>query len=77
MARNLQALLEGYEASQVELHVVDLSKERPPSFDEDRITFTPTLVRRSPEPRMYLLGTLENIQTVTDLLGDAKVERKK
>jgi DNA-binding response OmpR family regulator len=75
--RNLQALLEGYEASQVELHVVDLSKERPPSFDEDRITFTPTLVRRSPEPRVYLLGTLENIQTVTDLLGDAKVERKK
>ena len=75
--RNLQALLEGYDASQVELLVVDLSRERPPSFDEDRITFTPTLVRRSPEPRIYLLGTLENLQTVTDMLGDAKVERKK
>lgn len=75
--RNLQALLEGYEASQVELHVVDLSRERPPSFDEDRITFTPTLVRRAPEPRVYLLGTLDNIQTVTDLLGDSKVERKR
>ena len=75
--RNLQALLDGYDPSQVELQVVDLSRERPPSFDEDRITFTPTLVKRSPEPRMYLLGTLENLQTVTDLLGDAKVERKK
>ncbi|HEX8704110.1 MAG TPA: response regulator, partial [Myxococcaceae bacterium] len=51
--RNLQALLQGYEAGQVELHVVDLSKDRPPSFDEDRITFTPTLVRRWPEPRVY------------------------
>jgi CheY-like chemotaxis protein len=75
--RNLQALLEGYEPTQVDLHVVDLSKERPPSFDEDRITFTPTLVRRMPEPRVYLLGTLENIQTVTDMLSDAKVERKR
>jgi len=75
--RNLQVLLEGYEPSQVDLHVVDLSKERPPSFDEDRITFTPTLVRRTPEPRVYLLGTLENLQTVTDLLSDAKVERRK
>ncbi len=75
--RNLQALLERYDASHVDLHVIDLSRERPPSFDEDRITFTPTLVRRFPEPRVYLLGTLENIQTVTDLLGDAKVEQKK
>lgn len=75
--RNLQKLLDEYEPSQVDLRVVDLSKERPASFDEDRITFTPTLVRRSPEPRMYLLGTLEHIQAVADLLSDAKVERKK
>ena len=75
--RNLQKLLDEYEASQIDFRVIDLSKERPASFDEDRITFTPTLVRRSPEPRVYLLGTLEHIQTVADLLSDSKVERKK
>jgi CheY-like chemotaxis protein len=75
--RNLQRLLDEYETSQIDLKVVDLSKERPASFDEDRITFTPTLVKRNPEPRVHLLGTLEHIQSVAELLGDAKVERKK
>jgi CheY-like chemotaxis protein len=75
--RNLQKLLDEYETSQIDLRVVDLSKERPASFDEDRITFTPTLVKRSPEPRVHFLGTLEHIQAVADLLVDAKVERKK
>jgi CheY-like chemotaxis protein len=75
--RNLQQLLDEYQASQIELRVVDLSKERPASFDEDRITFTPTLVRRTPGPRIHLLGTLEHLQAVADLLSDAKVERKR
>jgi CheY-like chemotaxis protein len=75
--RNLQRLLDEYQSSQIDLRVVDLSKERPASFDEDRITFTPTLVKRAPEPRVYLLGTLEHIQAVADLLSDAKVERKR
>ncbi len=75
--RNLQRLLNEYEPSQIDLQVVDLSRERPASFDEDRITFTPTLVRRSPEPRVYFLGTLEHIQAVADLLSDARVEHKK
>ncbi len=75
--RNLQKLLDEYEPSQIDLRVVDLSKERPASFDEDRITFTPTLVKRNPEPRVYLLGTLEHIQVLADLLSDAKVEHKK
>jgi DNA-binding NtrC family response regulator len=75
--RNLEKLLAGYERSQVQLQVVDLSKERPPSFDEDRIAFTPTLVKRVPSPRAYYLGALDQIQAVTDLLSDARVERKR
>lgn len=75
--RNLEKLLEDYERSQVQLSVVDLSKERPPSFDEDRIAFTPTLVKRFPVPRAYYLGALDQHQPVTDLLNDARVERKK
>lgn len=75
--RNLEKLLSDYERNQVRLQVVDLSKERPASFDEDRITFTPTLVRRSPQPRVYILGALDNSDFVTDLLKDARVERKR
>lgn len=74
--RNLEKLLARYEPSQFLLQVVDLSRERPASFDEDRIAFTPTLVKRAPGPRIYLLGSLEQLQAVEDLLSDAKVERK-
>jgi DNA-binding response OmpR family regulator len=75
--RNLEKLLADYERAQVRLAVVDLSKERPPSFDEDRIAFTPTLVKRFPAPRAYYLGALDHLQAVTDLLSDMKVERKR
>ncbi len=75
--RKLEKLLAGYERSQVRLAVVDLSKERPPSFDEDRIAFTPTLVKRFPTPRAYYLGALDHLQAVTDLLNDVQVERKR
>jgi DNA-binding response OmpR family regulator len=74
--RNLEKLLSRYEPSQFLLQVIDLSRERPASLDEDRIAFTPTLVKRTPAPRIYLLGSLEHIQAVEDLLSDAKVERR-
>lgn len=74
--RNLEKLLAQYEPSHFLLQVVDLSRERPASIDEDRIAFTPTLVKRTPGPRLYLLGSLEHIQAVEDLLSDAKVERR-
>ena len=74
--RNLEKLLAQYEPSHFLLQVVDLSRERPASPDEDRIAFTPTLVKRTPGPRLYLLGSLEHIQAVEDLLSDAKVERR-
>lgn len=75
--RKLEKLLADYDRSQVRLTVVDLSKERPPSFDEDRIAFTPTLVKRFPAPRAYFLGALDHLQAVTDLLNDVQVERKR
>jgi CheY-like chemotaxis protein len=74
--RNLETLLQDYDASQVQLTVVDLAKERSQMAEEDRIVFTPTLVKRFPEPRAYLIGTLEQIDAVRDLLADASVEMK-
>jgi hypothetical protein len=75
--RNMQELLSHYVMSQVKLVVVDLAKESPPSVDEDRIAFTPTLVQRKPEPRTWILGDLHNIQVVADLLSYAGVDKKK
>jgi len=74
--RNLERLLANYEPSQFTLKVVDLSREQPPSLEQDRIAFTPTLVRRAPGPRIYLLGALDHIEAVVDLLSDSRVERK-
>ncbi len=75
--RNLEKLLTAYDPTKYQLAVVDLSKERPRTFDEDRIAFTPTLVKRSPEPRTYFLGALDNLQAVADVLINAKAERKR
>lgn len=73
--RNLEVLLRDYRIGQVQLTIIDLSKERPASVVEDRIVFTPTLVKRWPEPRAYLLGNLENTAAVVDLIEAAGVER--
>lgn len=75
--RNMQRLLAGYDPGQVAFSVCDLSRESPPSVVEDRIAFTPTLVKRRPEPRAWVLGDLENIRFVADLLHHSGVERKR
>ena len=42
----------------------------------DRVAFTPTLVKRYPEPRMWLLGTLRETDLVADLLRVCGVDAK-
>ena len=73
--RNLRGLLAGYDASQVRLTVVDLSKDGSAEADEDRIAFTPTLVKRKPDPKVWILGDLEDADIVADLLGHSGVDR--
>lgn len=68
--RNLHKLSERCDRSRVSLAVVNVSREHPASFDEDRVTFTPTLVKRSPAPKLYFLGTLDNYQELADLFND-------
>lgn len=74
--RNVRKLLERYDPSRVRLTVYDLSQKYVPQADEDRIAFTPTLVRRSPQPRAWILGDLENASVLTDLLSLSGVEEK-
>jgi CheY-like chemotaxis protein len=75
--RQMKKLLAGYEASQVDFKVVDLADGRPASAEEDHILLTPTLVKRSPLPRTWVVGDLEDTTVVTDLLEHSGVERKR
>jgi two-component system response regulator GlrR len=73
--RNLERLLDGYAASQVKLSVCDLVRE-PLAGEADRVAFTPTLVKRYPEPRMWVLGNLRETALLEDLLRACGVEAK-
>lgn len=65
--RNLERLLQQFDSTQVKYTVCDLGSE-PLAGEADRIAFTPTLVKRFPEPRMWVLGNLREPEIVADLL---------
>lgn len=72
--RNLQQVLKDYDARQVRLTVYNLSHELAASAVEDRVVFTPTLVKCTPGPRAWVLGDLSRAQAVTDLLSLSGVD---
>jgi CheY-like chemotaxis protein len=74
--RQMKKLLAQYESSQVDFKVFDLEEGRPSSAEEDHILLTPTLVRRSPSPRTWVVGDLEDTTVVADLLDHSGVERR-
>jgi len=74
--RNLDGVLRRFDLNSIQLSICDLSRGYPPSAEEDRIAFTPTLVKRGPAPRAWVIGNLENRDLVADLLYDAGVEPK-
>lgn len=73
--RNLERLLEQFEPSQVKCSVRDLVRE-PLAGEEDRIAFTPTLVKKYPEPRMWVLGNLRETEILSDLLRVCGVDTR-
>lgn len=73
--RNLEKVLEGFDRSQVKYSVCDLLRD-PAGGESDRVAFTPTLVKRYPEPRMWLLGNLREADLVADLLRTCGVDAK-
>jgi DNA-binding NtrC family response regulator len=70
---NLERLLEQFDASQVRYTICDLVRD-PLAGETDRIAFTPTLVKRYPEPKMWVLGNLRDPQIVADLLRVSGVD---
>jgi CheY-like chemotaxis protein len=67
--RNIKKVLERFESSQVRLTIYDLSED-PSRGIEDAVAFTPTLVRRTPGPRTFILGHITNPELVLELLAD-------
>jgi len=73
--RNLERLLSRFDPSQVRWRVRDLEQE-PLAGEEDRVAFTPTLVKRFPEPRVWVLGNLRESEILADMLRVCGVESK-
>jgi two-component system response regulator GlrR len=71
--RSVQRTLRAYDPSAVRLTVCDLVEEQE-GCEEDRIAFTPTLVKRGPGPRTWLVGGLDRSEALTELLSLSGVE---
>jgi DNA-binding response OmpR family regulator len=71
--RNIKKVLERFRSSRVKLTVCDLSGN-PNSRIEDSVAFTPTLVRKSPGPRTFILGHITNPELVLELLAECEAD---
>jgi CheY-like chemotaxis protein len=67
--RNIKKVLERFHSSRVRLTVCDLS-QTPDKGIEDAVAFTPTLVRKTPGPRTFILGHMTNPDVLLELLAD-------
>ena len=74
--RNLETVLAGFSPSQVRLTVYDLAKD-PGRAEADGIVFSPTLVKRSPEPRAWVMGDLSDRRVLSNLLLMCGLEPRK
>lgn len=72
--RRLQELLQRFDAGEVRLVITDVLQDRDGTAN-DRVVFTPTLVRRYPEPRAWIVGDLEDTAVVEDLLTFSGVRK--
>ncbi len=64
---NLKAALARFDQSRVKLTICDLASD-PSRGVADSVAFTPTLVKRSPGPRTFILGHLSNPDLLLELL---------
>lgn len=69
---NMERVLAGFNRADVAYSVCDLHRNAERA-DEDRVVFTPTLVKRYPVPRMWIVGDLRDGEIVADLLRTSGV----
>jgi CheY-like chemotaxis protein len=68
----MERVLRGYDTRRVRFTICDVAAD-PDRAAHDRVVFTPSLVRRSPLPRMWVLGDLTRHSVVVDLLAASGV----
>ena len=71
--KTIKQVLSRFNTSRVKLTVCDLS-ENPDAGVQDSVAFTPTLVRRSPGPRTFILGHITSPELLLELLADCEWE---
>jgi DNA-binding response OmpR family regulator len=74
--RNLEQFLAHFDSAQIKYSICDLGRD-PMAGDTDRVAFTPTLVKRFPAPRMWVIGNLRETQILGDLLRVCGVDAKR
>jgi len=65
--KNIKRVLSRFQSSRVKLTIYDLSQD-PDAGKQDAVAFTPTLVKRSPGPRTFILGHITNPNLLVELL---------
>jgi CheY-like chemotaxis protein len=75
--RTVRSVLEQYNTSQVNFSICDLSNPLSAAADDDAVVFTPTLVKRGPGPRTWIIGNLDQPELLVDLLEVSGVERRR
>jgi KaiB domain len=69
----MRDLVSRYDDRHVRFEVRDMTADSAYAA-EDRIVFTPTLVKRSPQPGVWVLGDLSRPDVVIDLLRMCGIE---
>ena len=64
---NIRNVLSRFASERVRLTIHDLSKD-PHAGIQDSVAFTPTLVKRSPGPRTFILGHITNPDILVEIL---------
>ena len=70
---NIKRVLSRYRSDKVTLTICDLAKN-PTMGTADSVAFTPTLVKRSPGPRTYILGHMTNPDVLIELLEGCELD---
>ena len=65
--KNIKSVLEKFASPRVKLTICDLSVD-PDQGAADAVAFTPTLVKRSPGPRTFILGHITNPEILVEIL---------
>lgn len=74
--RNCEALLARFDRRRLKLEICDVSRN-PERAEIDAVYFTPMLVKRSPLPRMFVVGDLSDATAVVELLESCGVNPRR